>query len=603
MLFPDAFPRADDLEEGEGPIRIGGRYELGKLLRRSPFGTTFAARDAAEENRPCEVQLLDHARDLEALRELRARLAEIPPRHRSPLRAVGRDERGRLFCEWEAIPCETLAERLERHRPLPERHALEMARQILTCLAEAHGRGVAHGSLDLESVLLEEEPRWTDEASLALSVRLADFGLRSLGGNPLATEYDEEGDAFADDRLAVIRILDQTSGGKAPAVRSLLKRFEAGDFPTAGFLLSAIEQAQRSRRTRKSFQLALVAPAMLALLFGVLFLRERGAHARATSELGERSRELAHVSSRATEERNSLEASRALLAAELAREREHTLAGRLEARWRELALSPRTASPEELTAIARYFDDGRLEVALQGYTRALERHLLRDGVVTPRFGDFPSLEAWGRTIRASSALSLSPAGARLLVLEHGHRLTLPGARPEPLPPLLRASLPENPGTVLEEILRRSSLDRAYPGPRGVLRVYREGDRFVRERVVGDRARRIERRVHDGAGTLLEASELSLEPALERVLTWNEPGSWEHVSIPEAPAAGLPLEALGIDAERYRRFRRAVEGRPLEILRQRVSDGNETTLLISPALGELRREGNLQRELVFADLLP
>ena len=156
------------------------------------------------------------------------------------------------------------------------------------------------------------------------------------------------------------------------------------------------------------------------------------------------------MSSRATEERNSLEASRALLAAELAREREHTLAGRLEARWRELALSPRTASPEELTAIARYFDDGRLEVALQGYTRALERHLLRDGVVTPRFGDFPSLEAWGRTIRASSALSLSPAGARLLVLEHGHRLTLPGARPEPLPPLLRASLPENPGTVLEE---------------------------------------------------------------------------------------------------------------------------------------------------------
>jgi len=603
MLFPDAYPRDDDLEEGEGPVRIGGRYELGKLLRRSPFGTTFAARDVSEENRPCEVQVLDHARNLEALRELRARLAEIPPRHRSPLRAVGHDERGKLFCEWEAIPCETLAERLERHRPLPERHALEIARQILTCLAEAHGRGVAHGSLDLESVLLEEEPRWTDEASLALSVRLADFGLRGLGGNPLATEYDEDGDAFADDRLAVIRILDQTSGGKAPTVRSLLKRFEAGDFPTAGFFLSAIEEAQRSQRTRRRFELALLVPAMFALLFGVLFLRERGANASAKSEFDERARELARMSSLATEERDSLEASRALLAAKLARENGRTLAERLEARWRELTASPRTADPEELTAIARYFDDGRLEQALQGYTRSLERHLVRDGKVAPRFGDFPSLEAWGRTISASSALSLSPAGARLLALDHGRRLTLPGVRPEPLPPLLRASLPKDPGTVIEEILRRSSIGESYPGPRGVLRVYREAGRFVNERVVGGRARRIERRVHDSAGALLETSELSLEPALDRALTWSEPGNWEHVSITEAPAASLPLDALGIDAERYRRFRSAVEGRRLEVLRTRVPDAKETTLLISPTLGELRREGNLQRELVFADLLP
>ncbi len=605
MLFPEAYPT----RSGEESPLFAERYELGKLLRRGPFGTTFAARDTTEEHRPCEIQILDHARDLEALRELRVQLSGLPSRHRLPLLAVGRADH-KLYCEWDAIASEPLAAKLERTRPLSTNHAVEITRQILEGLTEAHGRGVPHGSLNLNSVLLEHEPGWTEVTAYATSVRLADFGLRTLGGNPLVLEFAGDGDPFSDDRLAVMRILGEMSAPRSRRVRAFLRRCERGDFPTVGFMLSAIEALQQKGRARQRLWLAVALPAALVLLFGTLFLRERSAHAASRSSAKQHAAQLAASMESRAQTQEQWDETRAALEERLEGELRRTLPQRMSKRWHELIDAPRTSQLDEVMAVARWFDDSRLETALAGYADALEQHLWQGRLADPaRFEDFPNLRAWSTHIASSTALSMSEEGARILALDHGRRLTQRNETLGPLPPLLRARLPEDPGPALAEILQRSSVAASFPGPPGVLRLYRETrtSNWITEEILDARARRVTQRIHDAGGTLLEERQIDTRvsdtDSARNHVPWRVGGGWERLWVSEKPAASVPLKALGVDPIRYRHFRRAIEGRTLEVLRTEVEGANNTTLLLSPELGEVRREGNLERELVFADLLP
>ena len=75
------------------------------------------------------------------------------------------------FLSMEFLEGETLAERIRRDGTLPEEDVREIARQILTGLDAAHSKGVVHGDLKSNNVIL------TQESAGALRAVITDFGL------------------------------------------------------------------------------------------------------------------------------------------------------------------------------------------------------------------------------------------------------------------------------------------------------------------------------------------------------------------------------------------------------------------------------------------
>ena len=75
------------------------------------------------------------------------------------------------FLSMEYLEGETLAERIQRDRRMPESEVREIARQLLAGLDAAHSKGVVHGDLKSNNIVLTREP------SGELRVVITDFGL------------------------------------------------------------------------------------------------------------------------------------------------------------------------------------------------------------------------------------------------------------------------------------------------------------------------------------------------------------------------------------------------------------------------------------------
>jgi len=85
------------------------------------------------------------------------------------------------FLSMEFLEGETLAERIRRDGPLPEADAREISRQVLAGLEAAHAKGVVHGDLKSNNIVL------TKESGGALRAVITDFGLaRPIEGAALA---------------------------------------------------------------------------------------------------------------------------------------------------------------------------------------------------------------------------------------------------------------------------------------------------------------------------------------------------------------------------------------------------------------------------------
>jgi serine/threonine-protein kinase len=82
---------------------------------------------------------------------------------------VGETERGVPFLVMELAPGESLHAYLVRNRPLPVLEALDLARQLASGIAHAHGEGVIHRDLKPENVMI-----------LDGHVRIVDFGIAIL---------------------------------------------------------------------------------------------------------------------------------------------------------------------------------------------------------------------------------------------------------------------------------------------------------------------------------------------------------------------------------------------------------------------------------------
>lgn len=173
---------------------VAGRYRVLRLLERGGAGQVYKVLDE-ELERHIALKALHPgiAASPKAARRFKQELLlarEVTHVNVCRLYELGRDETtaddGRpgdkpgenpgapLFLTMELIEGESLAEVAESCAPLPTREIVELGRQIALGLGAAHQKGVIHGDLKAQNVLLQDLP---DGARRAV---LTDFGLATL---------------------------------------------------------------------------------------------------------------------------------------------------------------------------------------------------------------------------------------------------------------------------------------------------------------------------------------------------------------------------------------------------------------------------------------
>ncbi|HZY05468.1 MAG TPA: serine/threonine-protein kinase, partial [Anaeromyxobacteraceae bacterium] len=86
----------------------------------------------------------------------------------------GQTEDGTLFMAMEYLPGRNLLKLMAEEFPLGERRVVQLAGQILSALAEAHGAGIVHRDLKPENVMVESR---RDEPDF---VKVLDFGIAKI---------------------------------------------------------------------------------------------------------------------------------------------------------------------------------------------------------------------------------------------------------------------------------------------------------------------------------------------------------------------------------------------------------------------------------------
>lgn len=165
---------------GPGDI-IAGRYRIERLLGQGGMGSVYEALQLSLQRRVALKLLVDenlehpaHAARFE--REAVA-LARLTDPHTVRLFDFGTDERRRPFLVMELLKGCDLANDLARHGPMRWDQALQVSRQVLASLAEAHGAGLIHRDIKPANLFLCAGPEWP-------VVRVLDFGIAT------ATERD-----------------------------------------------------------------------------------------------------------------------------------------------------------------------------------------------------------------------------------------------------------------------------------------------------------------------------------------------------------------------------------------------------------------------------
>ena len=91
-------------------------------------------------------------------------------------------EGGTPFLVMELVEGETLAQRLERERPLPLATAVEWMLPVLSAVAELHAAGIIHRDLKPANILLDTA------ATGEICPKVTDFGVSQIEGGPAITD-------------------------------------------------------------------------------------------------------------------------------------------------------------------------------------------------------------------------------------------------------------------------------------------------------------------------------------------------------------------------------------------------------------------------------
>ena len=157
---------------------LAGRYRLGGLLGEGGFSTVFAAEDAHLGRKVAVKVLSRKARDGEEARTRFEREAQLVSKlscpHTVRLFDFGQTEAGDPFLVLELIDGETLQDRIARG-PLPPAEIVDIVRQVLESLREAHDAGIIHRDLKPSNIMLYEEYG-------AIGAKVLDFGVAGILG-------------------------------------------------------------------------------------------------------------------------------------------------------------------------------------------------------------------------------------------------------------------------------------------------------------------------------------------------------------------------------------------------------------------------------------
>jgi serine/threonine-protein kinase len=159
---------------------IGDRYLLIDRLGQGASGTIYRA-EHITLRRKVAVKVLHHelSRDdlaIERFRREATTVGQIENDHIVEIFDFGRTSDGRLYLAMELLEGETLADLLERERPVPVETAVDILIQVGEALMEAHAMGYVHRDLRPRNIFLAVRRGKGGKPF----VKLLDFGLAKL---------------------------------------------------------------------------------------------------------------------------------------------------------------------------------------------------------------------------------------------------------------------------------------------------------------------------------------------------------------------------------------------------------------------------------------
>jgi Protein kinase domain len=226
---------------------VDGRYRLGAVMAVTRDVVVYAADDTTADRQVALEILRDEvAADADfvaAVSEQARKLASPACAHRTVARVYdcGVTDAGVLFVALERTVGRTLREILETRGPLDPYNALRIAIQIGEALEVLHHRGIIHGELRPESVVLVRGEGATDQAKL-------------VGVELMAAHRTAIGVRRRDPTLLPYLAPEQIERAETT---------EAADVHALGRLLRDLLTAEPSRESRTSRPLAAAVPATI----------------------------------------------------------------------------------------------------------------------------------------------------------------------------------------------------------------------------------------------------------------------------------------------------------------------------------------------------
>lgn len=177
-IYPN-LPAALSALEARQTLHLPGqllkdRYKIEARLAKSEVGTVLKATDT-RLSRPVIIKVFSPSFSRPALEQFRAEAQRMAQLNAPNVAAVFdyNEEKGLAYLVTEYVPGKTLRQLLDQDEPPPP---LKIALEILKALEYAHSRGVIHGNLKPENILIAE------------TIKLTDFGLRWIEQGRRLTE-------------------------------------------------------------------------------------------------------------------------------------------------------------------------------------------------------------------------------------------------------------------------------------------------------------------------------------------------------------------------------------------------------------------------------